>query len=143
MSMSIMDLYPDALRQLLEHSPGDNGRLAMVSQAMRGRLAVLVPKPPLWFHVLLDQYPQATDGQRRASMLSELEMQARRFRLLSIEMPGFDVDENTVPPVQDRSPRLAAVLTTECAALESLDLSTTGISMWLEIRNWLRFCVAL
>ena len=137
-------LHPDALRQLLEHSPGDNGRLAMVSQAMRGRLAVLVPKPPLWFHVLLDTYPQATDSQRRESMLSQLEMQARRFRLLSIEMPGFDVDENAVPPVQNRGgPRLAAVLATHCAALESLDLSTTGISMWLEIRNALRFCVAL
>ena len=132
--MSVMQLHADALRQLLEHSPGENGRLAQVSKAMRGRLSVLEPKPPLWFHVLLDQYPQATDSQRRESMLRELELQARRFRLLSIEMPGFDLDEDVITVINIHAPerggpRLEAVLTQHGAALESLDLSTTGITL--------------
>jgi Leucine-rich repeat (LRR) protein len=142
-----MQLHADALRQLVEHSPGDNGRLAMVSQAMRGRLSVLDPKPPLWFHVLLDTYPAMTDRQRRASMLSELQMQARRFRLLSIETPGFDVDEDMTvlqPLGHERGgPRLGAVLAQHCAALESLDLSRTGIAVWREIRTGLRSCPEL
>jgi len=146
--MSLLGLHPDALRQLVDHSPGDNGRLAMVSQAMRGRLAVLVPKPPLWFHVLLDQSPQATDSQRRESMLSELETQARRYRLLSVEIPGFDLDEDVATAVnvlapERGGPRLAVVLATECAALEALDLSLTGVTRWREIRTGLRSCVAL
>ena len=146
--MSMLTLHADALRQLLEHSPGDNARLARVSQAMRGRLSVLEPKPPLWFHVLLDQYPQATDSQRRESMLLQLEMQARRFRLLSIEMPGFDVDEDVSTAINIHAPerggpRLAAVLALHCAALESLDLSTTGITRWTEIRNALHQTPAL
>jgi hypothetical protein len=145
--MSVLQLHADALRQLVEHSPGENGRLAMVSQAMRGRLEVLHPKPPLWFHVLLDTYPAMTDRQRRASMLSELEMQARRFRLLSIEMAGFDLDEDMtiVQPLglERGGPRLGAVLAQHCAALESLDLSRTGIAVWREIRTGLRSCPEL
>ena len=114
--MSMLTLHADALRQLLEHSPGDNARLARVSQAMRGRLSVLEPKPPLWFHVLLDQYPQSTDSQRRNSMLTALETQARQFRLLAIEMPGFLLDEDIGTVINILAPqrgavRLTAVLT--------------------------------
>ena len=145
--MSVMQLHADTLRQLVEHSPGENGRLAMVSKAMRGRLSVLHPKPPLWFHVLLDTYPAMTDRQRRASMLSELEMQARRFRLLSIEMAGFNLDEDAaiVQPLglERGGPRLGAVLAQHGAALESLDLSRTGIAVWREIRAGLRSCPEL
>jgi hypothetical protein len=36
----------------------------------------------LWFHVLLDQYPEATEEQRHNSMLTALETESRRFLLL-------------------------------------------------------------
>jgi Leucine-rich repeat (LRR) protein len=144
----IEELTDDLLSQVLKHSPDANGRLALVSHGVRRRLAAVQPKPPLWFHVLLDQYPQATDAQRRESMLSALEAQAPRFRLLSIEMPGFDLDEDPATAVNALAPlrgavRLAAVLQRHGAALESLDLSLTGISAWREIRNALRSCVSL
>jgi Leucine-rich repeat (LRR) protein len=75
-------------------------------------------------------------------------MQARRFRLLSIEMPGFDVDEDAVTAINIHAPerggpRLGLVLANHCAALESLDLSITGITTWREIRTGLRSCPAL
>jgi hypothetical protein len=146
--MSMLDLHADALRQLLEWNAGSNGRMGQLSKAMRGRLSVLEPKPPLWFHVLLDQYPQSTDRQRRESMLRQLELQARQFRLLSIEMPGFVLDEdvttvNIAHAPERGGPRLAVVLAQHCEELESLDLSVTGITRWLEIRNALRSCPAL
>ena len=146
----LTDASPELLGQVLQHAPVANGLVDRTSQGLRRRLAALVPLPPMWFHVLSNQYPAATEAQSCVSMLAALEAQARRFRLLSIEMPGFtlDIPDRALAhppflPSERGAVRLTEVLRTRCAAMECLDLTHTDIELWGEIGAALPSCVAL
>jgi hypothetical protein len=141
---------PELLGHILQYAPEANGLVARTSEGMRRRFETLVPFPPLWFHVLSNQYPTVTESQRCESMLTELETQDRWFRLFSIEMPGFVLDDpnRALTPLpflttERGAVRLAAVLDQRCAALECLDLTHTSIEQWCEIGAARPSCVAL
>lgn len=146
----LLDSPADVVSRVLELTAPANGLVARTSRGLRQRLQALAPLPPLWFHVLSSQYPGANEAQRRDSMLAALEAQSVRFRLVSIEMPGFLLDDPDraqahppfLPPERG-AVRLAAVLQTRCAALQSLDLTDTEIEVWREIDAALPACAAL
>ena len=93
----LLDAPAEIVARVLELTPAANGRVAATSKAMRAQLAALHSPAPAYFHVFIDEYPGATDSQRRDSMLTALESQARLFRLLAIEIPDFILDEDTYP----------------------------------------------
>jgi hypothetical protein len=137
---ALTDTPPELLARIAELIPDANGLLAQTSHDMRWQLGRQQPRPPYHFHVFLDTYAAVSNASRRDLMLSALEAQAQRFRLMSIEIPDFVLDE----PADRRihPPRLASergvvrfgvVLGGRGAALESLDLSNTHITTWREI----------
>ena len=140
----------DLFHAIVALTPGANARLAQTSHAVRARLAAAAPLPPAWFYANLDAFPALTEAQRRESLLAELETKARRFRLVSIDLAGFLLDElvaNPPPPPllapERGAVRLADVLVRSGASLEALDLSFARIEQWAEIEAALPACQAL
>ena len=89
----LLDSPADVVSRVLELTAPANGLVAGTSKAMRAQLAGLQPLAPLVFHVFVDSFPQASDAERRESMLAALEAQAGQFRLLALEIPDFDLDD--------------------------------------------------
>ncbi len=139
----LQDMQPDTFGKVLDLVPASTGMVAKTSKVMRAEMAAAVPLPPLWFHVNLNQFPALTHIERIQSMLTELETLSQKFRLFSIEMPGFQLELNDDDPQMLNQLRLSRVLEQRCASLESLDLSGTGITEWVYIDSALPSCVAL
>ncbi len=146
----LANMPPELVARIAELIPDATGRLAQSSHDIRQQLGRLQPRPPYHFHAFLDTYPAANNKERRDLMLSALEAQAERFRLLSIEIPDFVLDEmadvRIHPPrfaPERGAVRLGAVLGGRGAALESLDLSNTHITTWREVDLALPSCRAL
>ena len=146
----LLDAPAEVLGKILEHTPAANDMVTATSSAIRRQLATLQPLAPAVFHVFLDQFPLDTQSRRREIMLAALETQSEQFRLRSIEIPDFVLDEEIEPrphPPQLAHERgavwLTVVLWRRCAALESLDLGRTRIENWSEIGRALPSCVAL
>ncbi len=85
-------LPPEVVAQIAGHAPAQAALIAAVNTSIRTQSGAARPKWPRVFHVFLDAYMQASDSERRESMLSALEAQATRFSLTSITMPDFELD---------------------------------------------------
>jgi hypothetical protein len=107
---------------------------------------ILTVVPQDFFNQIVDMSPGAklalggcgvpSESDRYEMMLTVLETESRWFRLLSIEMVAFVLDEH--PQVRQRHPPLVAtergtvwlvvvLHQTHCVSLESLDLTYTSI----------------
>jgi hypothetical protein len=109
-------LPPEVVAQIAGFAPDKAALLAAASVSQRTQSGAAAPKWPRVFHVFLDAYMQASDSERRESMLAALEAQATRFSLTSITMPDFELDaaadDDAHPPMlapERGAVRLAAV----------------------------------
>jgi Ran GTPase-activating protein (RanGAP) involved in mRNA processing and transport len=142
-------LPPEVVAQIAGNAPAQAALFAAVNTSIRTQSGAAAPKWPRVFHVFLDAYMQASDSERRESMLAALEAQATRFSLTSISMPDFELDApgnaQLHPPMlapERGAVRLAAVME-RCPALETLDVARTRVDRWGELSDALPLCPRL
>jgi hypothetical protein len=114
---------PEVVDRIAKLIPANVALLAAVNTSIRTQSGAAAPKWPRVFHVFLDAYMQASDSERRESMLAALEAQATRFSLTSIKMPDFELDaaadDDAHPPMlapERGAVRLEAVSEMSCFA---------------------------